>query len=105
MYWLNSCEPSEGLQWRKKADHWNRRLNRLHKRAGVIQQANGFRHSYISYRLTLTGDMNRTALEAGNSAAMVHAHYHALVEDPALASQWFEAGLEKRGDEIRMTAG
>ncbi len=61
MYWLNSCEPSEGLLWRKKADHWNRRLNRLHKRAGVTQQSNGLRHSYISYRLTLTGDVNRTA--------------------------------------------
>ncbi len=105
LYWLNSCEPSEGLLWLKKADHWNRRLNRLHKRAGVTQQSNGLRHSYISYRLTLTGDVNRTALEAGNSPSMIHAHYHALVEDPALASQWFEAGLEKRGDEIRMTAG
>ena len=53
------------------------------------KQANGLRHSYISYRLTLTGDVNRTALEAGNSPAIIHRHYHALVDDPRLAEEWF----------------
>ena len=92
--WLRPYEGQEGLIWRRKADYWNRSLKRLHQRVGVKQQSNGLRHSYISYRLTLSGDVNRTALEAGNSAAMIHSHYHALVEDPQLASQWFEVGLD-----------
>ena len=34
---------------------------------------NALRHSFISYRLALTGDVVRTALEAGNSAKMIFA--------------------------------
>jgi len=79
----------EGLIWGKTTDHWNKRFSRLHEQAGVLKQANGLRHSYISYRLTLTGDVNRTALEAGNSPAIIHRHYHALVDDPRLAEEWF----------------
>ena len=37
------------------------------------------RHSCASYRLAETGDAARTAYELGNSAAMVHRHYKALV--------------------------
>ena len=80
---------SEGLIWGKTTDHWNKRFSRLHEQSGVQKQANGLRHSYISYRLTLTGDVNRTALEAGNSPAIIHRHYHALVDDPRLAEEWF----------------
>jgi hypothetical protein len=71
----------------------------------VKQLPNGLRHSYISFRLTLTGDVNRTALEAGNSAAMIHSNYHALVEDPRFAEDWFEVGLEREGEMIRAVAG
>lgn len=34
------------------------------------------RHTWISYRLALTGDLARTALEAGNSPRVVTRHYH-----------------------------
>ena len=92
--WLRPYKGREGRIWTKTDYYWSRSLHRLHKQVKVKQQPNALRHSYISYRLTLTGDVNRTALEAGNSAAMIHSHYHALVEDPRTASEWFEAGLE-----------
>ena len=87
--WLRPYKGREGRIWTKTDYYWSRSLHRLHKQVKVKQQPNALRHSYISYRLTLTGDVNRTALEAGNSAAMIHSHYHALVEDPRTASEWF----------------
>ena len=93
MEWLERFKGAEGLIWGRKSDYWSKALNRLHRACGIKQLLNGLRHSYISYRLTLTGDVNRTALEAGNSAAMIHRHYHALVDDPRLAVEWFDVGV------------
>ncbi len=89
---LSQFKDAEGLIWKRKSDYWSKALNRLHRKVGVKQLPNGLRHSYISYRLTLTGNVNRTALEAGNSATMIHRHYHALVDDPKLAEEWFAVG-------------
>lgn len=49
---------------------------------------NGLRHSFCSYRLAFTHDAAKTALEAGNSTAMIFRHYNAAVtEDEGKA--WF----------------
>ncbi|MEY4568757.1 MAG: hypothetical protein RLZZ398_196 [Verrucomicrobiota bacterium] len=49
---------------------------------------NGLRHSYISYRVALTGDLNRTALEAGNTAKIILRHYLEVVDEET-AQAWF----------------
>jgi integrase len=49
---------------------------------------NALRHSFISYRVALTGDVARTALEAGNSAKMIFRHYREVVEAQT-AESWF----------------
>lgn len=49
---------------------------------------NGFRHGWCSYRLAQTKDVNLTALEAGNSAQMIHANYKSLVTERQ-AKEWF----------------
>ena len=49
---------------------------------------NGLRHSYISYRVALTGDVARTALESGNSPKMIFRHYREVVDEEA-AKAWF----------------
>jgi len=49
---------------------------------------NALRHSFISYRVALTGDVARTALEAGNSPKMIFRHYREVVEEDA-AKTWF----------------
>jgi integrase len=49
---------------------------------------NGLRHSFISYRVSGTGDVARTALEAGNSPKMIFRHYREVVDEQA-AKAWF----------------
>lgn len=63
-------------------------LKRVAAEAGVALKANGFRHSYISYRLAAINDTARVALEAGNSSEIIFKHYRELVA-PEDAAQWF----------------
>jgi len=46
------------------------------------------RHSFISYHLEQFANAGKTAKEAGNSEAMVYAHYRALVTPTAAAAYW-----------------
>ena len=55
---------------------------------GFKWEANGLRHSYISYRLAVLHDTARVALEAGNSPEVIFAHYRELVT-PEVAKSWF----------------
>jgi hypothetical protein len=43
--------------------------------------ANGARHSWVTYRVALTGDVARVALEAGNSPTVIHSHYRGLAKE------------------------
>jgi integrase len=49
---------------------------------------NVLRHSFISYRLAEIQDVNRVALEAGNSPQMIFRHYRELCT-PEEARSWF----------------
>ena len=49
---------------------------------------NGLRHSFGSYRLAVLQDANKTALEMGNSPAMVFRHYRELVKPKAAKLYW-----------------
>jgi integrase len=49
---------------------------------------NALRHSFISYRVAETGDVPRTALEAGNSPKMIFRHYREVVDEES-AKKWF----------------
>jgi integrase len=49
---------------------------------------NALRHSYISYRVALTGDVARTSLEAGNSPRMIFRHYREIVDEEAAKAWW-----------------
>jgi integrase len=60
----------------------------LADKAGVTWKKNALRHSYVSYRLALTSDGARTALEAGHDQSILFRHYRELVE-PHMAEKWF----------------
>jgi len=61
---------------------------RITDAAGVPYKRNGFRNSYISYRLALTKDINLVAYESGNSPEMIRKFYLDLVT-PEQAKAWF----------------
>ena len=61
---------------------------RITDAAGVPYKRNGFRNSYISYRLALTKDINQVAYESGNSPEMIRKFYLDLVT-PEQAKAWF----------------
>jgi len=65
-------------------------LNELALASGVSGgwRQNALRHSFISYRVAETGDVARTALEAGNSPKMIFRHYREVVTEDA-AKVWF----------------
>ena len=49
---------------------------------------NGFRHSYITYRVAQINDTARVALECGNSPDVIFAHYRELVGPEEAAAWW-----------------
>ena len=49
---------------------------------------NALRHSFISYRVSETGNVANVSLEAGNSPQMIFQHYRELVQ-PDAAKAWF----------------
>ena len=63
-------------------------FGRVMAEAGVELKDNGFRHSYITYRVAQINDTARVALEAGNSPDVIFAHYRELV-GPDEAAAWF----------------
>ncbi|MFN3408377.1 MAG: tyrosine-type recombinase/integrase [Limisphaerales bacterium] len=54
----------------------------------VAWKHNGLRHSFCSYRLAMLKNDGAVALEAGNSATMIHNRYKQLVTE-AQAAEWF----------------
>ena len=56
--------------------------------SGVALKDNGFRHSYISYRVAQINDTARVALECGNSPEIIFQHYREIV-GPDEAAAWF----------------
>ena len=86
--WLIPSRSDNGLVWEDtKAVFFKTRL-RVALQAGITWKQNVLRHSFISYRLALFQDVNRVALEAGNSPQMIFRHYRELAT-PEQAKTWF----------------
>ena len=92
--WLEKFTGKTGYIWLRKEtgeadeDGFVNAQRRVAKEAGIKWKGNALRHSYASYRLSEIEDATRTAYELGNSPAMVHRHYKALVR-PEEAKAWF----------------
>lgn len=64
------------------------RFERAAVRAKVAWKRNGFRHSYISYRVAVLKDVPAVALECGNSPNVIFSNYRALASE-AEGKAWF----------------
>jgi integrase len=85
--WLASSS-RDGLVWQNTKGMFHKVRSSVAEEAQVNWKQNGLRHSWISYRLALLQDVNRVALEAGNSPQMIFRHYRELVT-PQEARTWF----------------
>lgn len=65
------------------------RIRDIGRDAGFELPENCFRHSWISCRVAQTGDVAGTALEAGNSPAIIFKHYREVLAK-AEGEAWFE---------------
>jgi len=68
----------KALVYPEHATTLSKRITEAAEAAGVRRLANGARHSFCTYRTAITGDVARTAAEAGNSVGVQHAHYRGL---------------------------
>jgi integrase len=85
--WLPGS-PSGGLVWQNTKGMFHKVRSSVALQAQVRWKQNALRHSWISYRLAEIQDVNRVALEAGNSPQMIFRHYRELAT-PQEAKTWF----------------
>jgi integrase len=86
--WLQPYAKTRGKVWPHGHAYLYEVLQATAKAAKVPWKQNALRHSFISYRVADTGDVNRIALEAGNSPAMIFSNYRELVT-PEDGKRWF----------------
>ncbi len=72
--------------------------------AKIKWKQNALRHSFISYRLAEIQDVNRVALEAGNSPQMIFRHYRELAT-PEQARTWFAIAPEAAPNVVPISRG
>ena len=88
--WL---EPYRGKAGRI-CERWHRpqalvqAFDRFGKNLGIHVGANKFRNSYITYRVAVTHDVQRVALESGNSPRVIQREYLELATEE-IGRQWF----------------
>jgi len=78
-----------GAIWSDSASWFRDSIAKVYQEVGVPKNPYALRHSFISYRLALTGDEKSTALEAGNTPDMIFQHYRELVTKEE-AEKWFD---------------
>ena len=87
--WLESFRTqTTGKLWAGHEITFQQHFVELCKEAEVTRKANGLRHSFCTYHFALHANENQTAAQAGNSPAMIHAHYKGLATK-ADADKWF----------------
>jgi hypothetical protein len=97
---LNPCEEHAKNVGNALGD----RFKRAAARAKVAWKRNGFRHSYISYRVAKLKDVPAVALACGNSPQVIFSSYRALTTD-AEAKAWFSIlPLKRVGNMVPLQA-
>jgi integrase len=88
--WLapfRGCEGRVGARW-ATANDYVRDFAALRNRLKIPSRKNGLRHGFCTFHFALHNNENLTVTQAGNSPAMIHAHYKGLATK-AEAEKWF----------------
>jgi integrase len=101
--WL-AIAPRNGTRvWPHSKDSFFKAMRRAADIAKIKWKQNALRHSFISYRLAEIQDVNRVALEAGNSPQMIFRHYRELAT-PEQARTWFAIAPEQASNVLPISA-
>lgn len=97
--WLQPYrEFKSGSLWEGSESAFHKAACALWETAGVTRKENALRHSFCSYAYVIHGE-NWTAQQAGNSPAMIHAHYKGLATKKE-AEAWFAVKPAKPASNI-----
>jgi integrase len=83
-----------GKFWPGEETTFQDHFGELCETAKVARKTNGLRHSFCSFHFALHASENLTAQQAGNSPAMIHAHYKGLATKIE-AGKWFRVAPNK----------
>jgi integrase len=86
--WLEPYCQHQGQLWTQSRDTYHAALVELRESQTLPARKNGLRHAFCTYHFALHQNENQTAQQAGNSPAMIHAHYKGLATK-ADAEKWF----------------
>jgi integrase len=99
--WLATAPRDNERVWLHSKDRFFKAMIRAACSAGFAWKHNALRHSFISYRLAETQNINSVALEAGNSPQMIFRHYRELAT-PEQARTWFAIAPEAAANVVPM---
>ena len=86
--WLAPYRSSVGPLWLHGLEKFHTDFGALRTSLKIPARRNGLRHAFCTYHFALHSNENLTAAQAGNSPAMIHAHYKGLATK-AEAEAWF----------------
>jgi integrase len=102
--WLAIAPRNGERVWPHSKPYFFEELRSAADNAGITWKQNALRHSFISYRLAEIQDVNRVALEAGNSPQMIFRHYRELAT-PEQAKTWFAIAPEAAPNVVSIRLG
>jgi integrase len=102
--WLAIAPRNGACVWPRKKNRFFEAMRRAADNAKIKWKQNALRHSFISYRLAELQDVNRVALEAGNSPQMIFRHYRELAT-PEQAKTWFAIAPETAANVVPIRLG
>jgi integrase len=86
--WLEPYREFSGAIFARSKDMFHETFGRLRDSLKIQARRNGLRHAFCTYHFAAHANENLTAAQAGNSPAMIHAHYKGLATK-AEAEKWF----------------
>jgi integrase len=102
--WLAIAPRASTRVWPHTKHPFFKAVRRAADNAKITWKQNALRHSFISYRLAEIQDVNRVALEAGNSPTMIFRHYRELAT-PAQAKTWFSISPSQAANVVPIAVG
>ena len=102
--WVTVTPRTKECVWPHSKAWFFEAVRNVASEANIKWKQNALRHSFISYRLAEIQDVNRVALEAGNSPQMIFRHYRELAT-PEQARTWFSIAPPASEKVIAISAG